>query len=377
MARRDFENVEWGEAQLDDLLGRATWPEPSAASAQRLQAAWAALGDRDRRRRRLLATVTFAATAAGILLAIVGGWRVFRTDSDAGTKSIARAPAVAPAPPIGTPEPPPLPVSRPSTPFEQLVSLGGARRRDDATADGVAAVVDRILNRAGDPGPQVTLPVRADERALLERRLASVAAGNGPAAQRVAAVRFLARFGSRDVLPVLLAAAEDDALAAAALPGVLRLAGPEVVARLARRADVPSETRRACLRLLLAQGGDRGATIYLSFVLDRRRREEALGVSHDLPAPATAALFDALRHPLREYRLAAAAALGASCDEEVGPALRRMVERRDHRREAIAVLLSCREPAAAEYLAALSARPSVRSEIQALREELAGLFNAS
>jgi len=109
-------------------------------------------------------------------------------------------------------------------------------------------------------------------------------------------------------------------------------------------------------------------------VLDPATRLGALTALHAAPTPPTDLLIARLNSPLVDQRFAAAKALGSVCHSETLDALKQMVARDVHRREALAALLSCPNPSADEYLAKLKTQPAIRAQLMAVEDEMKSLF---
>jgi hypothetical protein len=103
-------------------------------------------------------------------------------------------------------------------------------------------------------------------------------------------------------------------------------------------ATTDATRRNQAFRLLLERNDLQS---FLYFVLRPNTRGEALALLHQMPNPPTGELLAELNHRQVDYRLAAAKALGGLCDRKLDRMLMTMVATNDHRREAIAALLSC------------------------------------
>jgi hypothetical protein len=110
---------------------------------------------------------------------------------------------------------------------------------------------------------------------------------------------------------------------------------------------------------------------FLQLVLDVRTRESALDALAELHDRAP---LDLLARELNngrvEHRYAAAIALGSACDAQVVGRLCAMVKRNLHRREALAALLQCHDPAAARYLDAARGDPVIDAEVRSVQAQL-------
>jgi hypothetical protein len=139
--------------------------------------------------------------------------------------------------------------------------------------------------------------------------------------------------------------------------------------RLATATKEPAR-RRDAISLIL-QRNDLQSFLY--FVLRPSTRDDALAVLHAMPNPPTQELLVELNHQQVDYRLAAAKALGGICDHKIDQTLMRMVRRNDHRREAIAALLSCSDPRAKQMLSIAQAYTSA-DEIRSVQHDLNKTF---
>jgi hypothetical protein len=117
-----------------------------------------------------------------------------------------------------------------------------------------------------------------------------------------------------------------------------------------------------------------GMERYLDLVLSSATRTRALNVLHLSSHPPTHALLAQLDSPSVARRFAAAKALGEICHGQTLPQLKRMIERSDHRREALAVLSQCKDAAAEQYVKEIRRQPSLGSEFNVVTKEMAELF---
>ncbi len=361
------------DRELEPLLARARWPEPSPQAAQRLREQWHTLTEERPRRAPWMARL---AAAAVLVLAFGGTWYAFTRDGQDPTK-IAQAPNIPlpptiAAPPLTTPafKPPPPPpiVAQAPTPRERLAVLTSlpvvdanatVRKAIDLAVDGDAAAARASLR---------SLPAGA-----VERELAMAFASSTEDARRQAAIRLLGELGGSSALPLLARVAKDPKFAADAMPGVARLGGADALVALARASQpVP---RREAMSHLLTLDTQPAVSKFLAMVLNAATRDDALASLHDCTAPPVERLIAALDEPRVDNRFAAAKALGALCDRtEVGEALRRMVSTNRNRREALAALLSCPSREATTFINTARARASVDAEVRAVQTELQRMF---
>ncbi len=131
-----------------------------------------------------------------------------------------------------------------------------------------------------------------------------------------------------------------------------------------------AERRDNAIRLLLERNDLQS---FLYFVLRPNTRNEALAVLHEMPNPPTSQLLAELNHRQVDYRLAAAKALGGLCDQKIDRTLLLMVATNNHRREAIAALLSCSDPHAKQLLSQAQAYASA-DEIRSVQHDLNQTF---
>jgi hypothetical protein len=131
-----------------------------------------------------------------------------------------------------------------------------------------------------------------------------------------------------------------------------------------------AERQRAVFSLLL-QRNDLQSFLY--FVLKSDTRPQALATLDAMPNPPINALLAELDHSQVDYRLAAAKALGGLCSRGLGQTFMAMIQQNDHRREAIAALLSCSDPHAKQFLSRAQAYASA-DEIRSVQHDLNRTF---
>lgn len=143
-------------------------------------------------------------------------------------------------------------------------------------------------------------------------------------------------------------------------------------AALVRVASAATDMNRRdnAIRLLLERNDLQS---FLYFVLRPNTRAEALAVLHEMPNPPTNELLAELNHRQVDYRLAAAKALGGLCDRKIDRTLMTMVATNNHRREAIAALLSCSDPHAKQLITQAQAYASA-DEIRSVQRDLNQTF---
>lgn len=141
----------------------------------------------------------------------------------------------------------------------------------------------------------------------------------------------------------------------------------------ARLSTETNDTTRVVILQNLFSRPD-GMDRYLDLVLDPSKRDQALDALESLPHPPTQRLVSALDSPQVARRFAAAKALGSLCHGDVLPSLKRMIEQDNHRREALAVLIECKDSDAEHYVQQIQKQPSLGSELNVVRDEMQKLF---
>jgi hypothetical protein len=192
------------------------------------------------------------------------------------------------------------------------------------------------------------------------------------APQRTAGVAMFVQLAEPRDVPLLLDWYADRSLKSVVATAVYRLVPTSNLIAMPR-SDRDATVRAELIRATLSRPA--GVDAYLDLVLDSSTRDAALDAVRSMPEPPTDALMAALDDARVDRRHAAAKALGVLCDGQLLPSLRRMIETRDpRRREALAVLSECSDPAAIQYAEQLERRPSSAGELHAVRAELRRLF---
>jgi hypothetical protein len=343
---------------LDALLATARWPEPSAASEQRLREAWDAIARRESRGRRWFRYVAGCGVAAAIAVAAVllPHRTPPRNPGDPGRQTITQLP-VRPAP-AGTVQPPTV-SWRPATAWELALVQP---RRATATRPARAAVVarpDSLIARVDAELDAIAVGSQSDVARVaaeltkdfapdrIEQRLTPVVVGR-PGPRRTAALRLLARVATPRSAPLLASLAGNAADRPDAIVGLLRVGDVPTLTALASSASDDGE-RRQLLAALLRRDPARSVSAYLGFLSDPAVAPAALAALDDVPAPPVEVLFAALNDPRRATRLAAARALGRIDGPFVTARLAAMVRANVNRREALAALASSDGPEAKAF----------------------------
>jgi hypothetical protein len=141
-----------------------------------------------------------------------------------------------------------------------------------------------------------------------------------------------------------------------------------------RRCIMRPELSDAAYAGLLARRDQLSIDFLLKFVLDSTTRSSALAALRAAPDPPIEALLARLDSPLVDQRFAAAKALGSLCHGQTLDTLKQMVARDDHRREALAALISCANPSTNQYLSILKRQPAIRAQFIAVQDEMKSLF---
>ena len=312
---------------LDRLLAAAEWPALPAGATPRLRETLHA----QRQRPLRVAWWTTLAAAAAVLLA-VAGWRFHRVEPAVTLTSLPSA--ETPSAPILAGKSPgeSAPKERPATAYERLLLAAPVPRQ------GPRSIPSITSTPATSPTPT--------ELAAADRNAAwRVLTPGAPGVKDDAAL--VTRLGG-------LAAARDWPLVRAALLHP-RLGASAAAALVGRRDPV-------------------GVDLLLTAVLDADARPPVAAAIRRHRSLPTDALLARLTDPLVERRLAAAMALGASCDPAVLARLADMARSGDRRREALAALIACESPLARQLLSGLDRDPLIARQTGAMRGEMKSLF---
>jgi hypothetical protein len=386
----DAENRQPADARPDDpldgLLAAAKWPEPSAESQQRLRRYWAEISPaREQQPGRFLRFQRPArwAIAAAVLAAVAGAAWI--------TWVRTRVPATPIVNPLPTPAPTDMPrgptpgavvhggpsaapaLVRPATPAETFLVRAAAAQDRAAYARRTAqariqravesAATDPAFNAAADAADlQSSIP--AD---VLAASLSDLARSRDSSRRRGAAV-LLAELRLPRTLPALVRLADEAETRSAVLPAVIELASPGALADLARRVPDGSDRVRLLGALATRDEGQPGPAtgLFLQALGDPAMSSAALRALDGLEHPPVEPLFAQLRHPDVRMRLASAKALARIDGPAVTARLEVMVRQDVNRREAVAALLYCDSPEAAEFLRAARRSPDLAATINAV-----------
>ena len=370
MSNADLDNF---DPELDALLERARWPEPTPQAVTRLRGRWRELSDE--RPRRVLWIGWITAAAAAIVIAVGATWFLMTQGGQVSPTGVVQAPVEPP--PVKRTSMPPRPaqpvapkiVARAPTPRETLAVLAVS-----PVVDTKAAVRSALDAAAQDDVAAALASLRPLRGGTVERELGIVLATTTDLTRQRAAVRLLSETGTPSSLPLLTRLAKDPKFFALAMPGVARLGGMDNVLALTRASH--PDARREAIGELLKFNDEPATSEFLAMVLDDARRDDALAALHASPAPPVERFIANLDHPQVDRRFAAAKALGSLCDRaDIGQMLRRMVNQNDRRREALAALLSCPSREAATFIDAARARTSsIDAEVRAVQTELRRIF---
>jgi hypothetical protein len=313
------------DGALDQLLSEARWPELSTEATARLRQTLITTP------RPLRIPWQTASVAAGVALVIGAGAWFLRT-RPVTTRSTQLATAVTNI----TPAVWQVPV-RPATSFERLMLMASTKPARRPLVTTPSRSLQPVV--AAAPVASNRLPASADAlRTSIQRSLASREVVDGSLVDDFAALA-----GTSD-LPILRQLLSQPAIEAA------------VYSRLLARDDKQS------------------IDLILSLILDSSTRNGALGALRTAQRPPVDRLLAQLNAPLVDRRLAAARALGSLCHGSTLDLLKQMIARDDHRREALAALISCESPSAGEYLSALREQPLMRAQLSAVQTEMKSLF---
>jgi hypothetical protein len=372
---------------LDELLAAAKWPEPSAESHQRLQRHWAEIspaGERWSVRRQIARRAARWAVAAAVAAAVAGAAWVTWVRTRTPVTPIVR-PTPARTPRATSPQPGPKPDSlatgssfapvpvRPANAGESFLVRAAAARDSAAYARRTAqARIERSVEsattaRSFDPAREAATLRASVSPDLLAATLSEMARSRDAARRRGAAV-LLGELRMRETLPALTELAGGADTRPAVVPALVELAGPGLLADVARRVPDGADRVRLLAALAARDGGEPGAAtgLYLQALADPGLSRAALQALEGLPNPPTEPLFAQLRHPDIRMRLASAKALARIDGPGVTARLEVMVRRDVNRREAVAALLYCDSPEAVRFIRTARRSPDLAATINSV-----------
>jgi HEAT repeat protein len=247
------------------------------------------------------------------------------------------------------------------------------RKAPDILIDGIVADVVARPFRIQSPVFRPRFHFRAAEDRLLEELSTSAIAGD----ERAEAARLLAAIGSRRSLPALMMLYRNPQTRESALAGIVRLADAPILAALVTEETTPPGDRPSLISAMLRRDPARGARLLIPMIRDAELSRPAMAALDTVAAPefpassrrvVVAALFEELRGPRIDDRMAAARALGRIDGPETAARLIEMADRNDCRREALAALIWCggRSASATAALEAARRSPRLASTVRSL-----------
>lgn len=310
---------------LDALLRQARWEDVTAAE-QRLRVWYASRSAFSWRR----AAAAAVAVAAVIAIAFVLLRREPHPQDPGGSTVVAQAsPGNAP------------------TVAQRLVM-----RSQPTVVEPARTAVPRILEglAQGRSASAVAASLRElGSRQYVWKTLSTeVQSDSARAPQIVAVMGELATAGD---LPAMIGYLDRAPLRESATPAVVRLSRSAALAALAKRLSDP-QFDRAAVAELLRRGND-GTDALLALVKSPVTRDRTLAAIRDTSQVPVVRLASLLGSGDPSTRKAAAMVMGAACHSGSLPVLVGMINRNQHRREAMMGVLSCSEPTAAPYLATI------------------------
>jgi hypothetical protein len=369
--------------RLDDLLARASWPQAGREATERLEDRWRRISPAGRGRWVLARLAPLAAAAALVLAGAVVATIVLR-DRPNVTPVVATYPSSVHPSSVQVVKYESSYPWRPLTRREELLLKVGSMsprpaarlpKGSDVIIHGlVSDVVWRPLEFQS-PAFRPRFHARAAEHRLLEE-IASPGRSL-PAKERVEAVRLLAAIGSERSLPALVVLYRDPSTREAALAGVVRLADATTLAMLAVEPVTAAGDRAVLLSAMLRREPELAVRLLIPMIQDTAMFAPAMAALDAVASGSfgngerravIGALFDELRGPRVEDRLAAARALGRIDGPETAMRLAEMAEHNDSRREALAALIWCggRSAAATAALEAARRSPRLASTVRSL-----------
>jgi hypothetical protein len=359
----DFTSVD----PLDELLSSARWPEATSEQLCRLRQRWL-FQSRVPRRARLALAAALVLVATGLALWQYRWTPDVRQDAGPALPIAEKRPAIersavervadsddvkdrdAVTPRMAT-GPPRVEISSPL----ELVLVQSAERRRAGRRDAQVEVEfrQRIQAAVDDlaVGKRTLEEVRdefAPQAAGCEPLLTSLVA-QSTGKTKHAGARLLAAIATPRALPTLLELAQSADLRGEAIAGIVRLAPPAVVARLALAEPDPA-LKRQLLAALLERGTRESVDLFLSLAGDPRSAEQAFGSLSVVARPPVDLLIESLQAAKVSRRLTAARVRGRLNDSGATLRLIAMAVEGQSRREALVALLSSSNPSARQFV---------------------------
>jgi hypothetical protein len=270
------------------------------------------------------------------------------------------------------PEIRPLPTEASS--LEQLLVLSAGRQRkelkpakaDPKEIDQLDEAVEALAN--GTTTLEEVVRSVAPQAALAEQQLITLA-GQTNAYRQLAIVRLLAVIGTPRSLPILMELRKTPELRDEATRGIVRLAAPIVLARLAIQ-ETDAKVQKQLLAALLERDSREAVDLFLNLASNPLTTRAALDCLSSVKEAPVDLLVENLHAPKVSRRLIAARVLGGLCDTSVSQRLIAMAVQGDSRREALVALLSSCDPQASQFLKSGYRDPNWAALIQAAESDV-------
>jgi hypothetical protein len=358
---------------LDELLRGARWPTATSQQLHRLRKNWLY-------RSRVPRLVRLALAAAAIVAATgLAIWQyrwssdesvpedgpVFRVaekrsavETSTARTNTAEGALVPSGSDLALPQQgdvPPLATIEAENTLEYLLIQSAERRRSDSQTHRAAADLQDRIDKA-----VTSLALRQQTLDELQVDLTTQAADceqhlvgliqQSTGAKRRAAIQLLSAIGTQRSLPTLMALAQSAELRKDAIPGIARLASPQLLARLAMM-ETDVAMQRQLMAALLERNTRESVDLFLNLTADPRTAEQAFAVLPSVNAAPTELLIESLRAPKVSRRLVAARILGGLNDSRITRQLIALAVQGELRREALVALLSSSNPEARRFVA--------------------------
>jgi len=347
---------------LDELLGRAEWPEPEPSAHDRMVSHWRMLRAFGMRRspwRRR--AVRAAMLVAAVVLIACGGWLVFRPggqqliapieDERPTERLVEHTPTVEPIEAEdANPQPTQTPNARPANAYERLLVRSIERRR---------TLPPRVAPTTANERLQQYLAGHLELGQLTEdtgrsspdlERLAITQISQSSPEEQHKLIALLREIGGPASVPAFVELSDAEATHDAAFDAILELADADTLLQLAYRHQDAEMRSRLCQELL-ARNEERAIAAFLQLVMDPAQRQIALeGLDTEATLPIDL-LFRFMRSSDPSRRLAAAIVLGRIDRPEVTERLIAVARSQFNRQEALVALLVDRDRRAQEFLA--------------------------